>query len=41
MDRAGAWFSATVTMDPKVAAAIAAIPETAWTAIRYPRAVWD
>jgi hypothetical protein len=26
-----------VPMDPKVRAAIAAIPETAWTAIRYPR----
>ena len=28
-------------MDPKVKAAIAAIPEDAWTAIRYPRAIWD
>ncbi len=28
-------------MDPKIAAAIAAIPGTAWTAIRYPRAIWD
>jgi hypothetical protein len=28
-------------MDLKIAAAIAAIPETAWTAIRYPRAIWD
>jgi hypothetical protein len=36
---AGACFS--VTMDPKVRAAIAAIPEDAWTPIRYPRAVWD
>jgi hypothetical protein len=36
--RAGAFFSVTVRMDPKVRAAIAAIPETAWTAIRYPRA---
>jgi hypothetical protein len=26
---------------PKVKAAIAAIPDTAWTPIRYPRAVWD
>jgi hypothetical protein len=39
--RAGAFFSVTVRMDPKVRAAIAAIPETAWTAIRYPRAIWD
>jgi hypothetical protein len=39
--RAGARFSVTVNMDPKIAAAIAAIPETAWTAIRYPRAIWD
>jgi hypothetical protein len=35
--RAGARFSVTVTMDVKVAAAIAAIPDRAWTAIRYPR----
>jgi hypothetical protein len=28
-------------MDPRVKAAIAAIPEGAWTAIRYPRAIWD
>ena len=28
-------------MDPKVAAAIAAIGETAWTGIRNPRAIWD
>jgi hypothetical protein len=39
--RAGAFFPVTVPMDPKVRAAIAAIPETAWTAIRYPRASWD
>ena len=38
---AGAFFSVTVRMDPKVRAAIAAIPETAWTAICYPRAIWD
>ena len=25
----------------RIRAAIAAIPETAWTAIRYPRAIWD
>jgi hypothetical protein len=39
--RAGAFFSVTVRMDPKVRAAIAAIPQTAWTAICYPRAIWD
>src|ERR1700728_2065486 len=39
--RAGARFSVTVNMDSKVAAAIAAIGEDAWTAIRYPRAIWD
>ena len=39
--RAGARFSVTVNMDPKIAAAIAAIAGTAWTAIRYPRAIWD
>jgi Transposase DDE domain group 1 len=38
---AGAFFSVTARMDPKVKAAIAAIPATAWTAIRYPRAIWD
>jgi len=38
---AGARFSVTVRMDPKVRAAIAAIPGDAWTPIRYPRAVWD
>jgi hypothetical protein len=38
---AGARFSVTVRVDPRVRAAIAAIPEDAWTAIRYPRAVWD
>jgi hypothetical protein len=39
--RAGARFSVTVNMDPKIAAAIAAIPGTAWTPICYPRAIWD
>ncbi len=28
-------------MNPTVKAAIAGIPETAWTPIRYPRAIWD
>jgi Transposase DDE domain group 1 len=39
--KAGAHFSVTVRMDPKVRAAIAAIPQDGWTPIRYPRAVWD
>jgi hypothetical protein len=39
--RAGARFSVTVRTDPKVRAAIAAIPEDAWMPIRYPRAIWD
>jgi hypothetical protein len=38
---AGARFSVTVPMNASVRAAIAAIPEDAWTPIRYPRAVWD
>ena len=38
---AGACFSVTVRMDPKIRAAIAAIGEDAWTPITYPRAVWD
>ena len=38
--RGGARFSVTVNMDPKVTAAIA-IPEQAWTPIRYPRAIWN
>ncbi|MGO8956505.1 MAG: IS1380 family transposase [Streptosporangiaceae bacterium] len=39
--RAGACFSVTARLDPAVKAAIAAIPDDAWTAIRYPRAIWD
>jgi hypothetical protein len=39
--RAAANFSVTIRLDRAVRAAIAAIPETAWTAIRYPQAVWD
>jgi hypothetical protein len=35
--RAGARFSVTVNTDPKVATAIAAISEDAWTPIKYPR----
>jgi hypothetical protein len=39
--RAGARFSVTVRLDPKVRTAIAAIPENAWAPIRYPQAIWD
>jgi Transposase DDE domain group 1 len=39
--KAGVHFSVTVRMDPQVRAAIAGIPEDAWTPIRYPRAIWD
>jgi hypothetical protein len=39
--RQGARFSATVPMNSSVRAAIAAIGEDAWTAIRYPQAIWD
>jgi hypothetical protein len=38
---AGARFSVTVPMNASVRAAIAAIPDGAWKAIRYPRAIWD
>jgi Transposase DDE domain group 1 len=37
----GARFSVTAPMNASVRAAIAAIPGDAWTAIKYPRAVWD
>jgi hypothetical protein len=39
--RAGARFSVTVPMNASIRAAIAAIGEDAWTAIEYPRAIWD
>jgi hypothetical protein len=39
--RHGVRFSITARKDKAVAAAIAAIPDDAWTAIRYPRAVFD
>lgn len=38
---AGARFSVTARMTTAIRAAIAAIPEDAWTPIRYPRAIWD
>jgi hypothetical protein len=37
----GARFSVTAPMNSSIRAAIAAIPEDAWTAIRYPQAAWD
>src|SRR5208337_2414854 len=39
--RNGARFSVTVPMNASIRAAIAAIPENAWTAIKYPHAIWD
>jgi hypothetical protein len=39
--RGGARFSVTVPMNASIRAAIAAIGEDAWTAIKYPRAIWD
>jgi hypothetical protein len=39
--RAGACFSVTAPLNPAIKAAVAAIPETAWTPVRYPRAIWD
>jgi hypothetical protein len=39
--RGGARFSVTVPMNASIRAAIAAIPDDAWTAIKYPHAIWD
>jgi Transposase DDE domain group 1 len=39
--RGGARFSVTAPVNASIRAAIAAIPEDAWTAIKYPRAIWD
>ena len=39
--RQGAWFSVTVPMNASIRAAIASISDGAWTAIRYPQAIWD
>ncbi len=39
--RNGVHFSVTTRLDRKVKTALEAIPEHAWTPIRYPRAVWD
>ena len=38
---AGARFSITARTNPQITKAITAIPETAWTQIKYPQAVWD
>jgi hypothetical protein len=39
--RNGARFSVTAPVNAAVRAAIAAVPEDAWTAIEYPQAIWD
>jgi hypothetical protein len=39
--RASARFSVTVPANASIRAAIAAIGEDGWTAIKYPRAIWD
>ncbi len=39
--RGGAQFSITARQNKSVRAAIASIPETAWTPIKYPNAVYD
>lgn len=39
--RSEACFSVTVPMNSSIQAAIAAIPDDAWTAIKYPQAIWD
>jgi hypothetical protein len=39
--RSKACFSVTVPMNSSIQAAIASIPGDAWTAIKYPQAIWD
>ena len=39
--RGNAWFSVTTRSNPAVDAAIASIPDGAWTPIRYPQAIWE
>ncbi len=39
--QAKVWYSVTVRMNNKVRAAIAGIPDDAWTAIAYPHAIWE
>jgi hypothetical protein len=39
--RSGARFSVTAPVSAAIRTAITAIPEGAWTAIKYPQAIWD
>jgi hypothetical protein len=39
--RSGARFSVTAPVSAAIRTAITAIPEHAWTAIKYPQAIWD
>jgi hypothetical protein len=39
--RSGARFSVTTPVSTAIRAAITAIPDDAWTAIKYPQAIWD
>jgi hypothetical protein len=39
--RGGARFSVTMPNNASVRAAIAAVPEDAWTPVKYPQAIWD
>jgi hypothetical protein len=39
--RAGAYFSVTVRMDPKIRRSITSIDESAWVPIKYPNAIYD
>jgi hypothetical protein len=39
--RNGAYFSVTVPMNTSIKAAIGRIGEDAWTAVKYPQALWD
>ena len=39
--RSGARFSVTAPVNSAIRAAIAAVPGDAWTAIKYPQAIWD
>ena len=41
INRRGAKYSITARLNPAVTRTIATIDETAWTAIRYPHAIWD
>jgi Transposase DDE domain group 1 len=39
--RAGARFSVTARMDPKIARTITTLDDEGWTPIKYPNAIWD